>query len=337
MKKPREKLYFSLALLSLLSALFFLPLAGKIPVSFSQYFNALRAWVLSKPDPSGILDILIEIRFPRVVASILAGMALAAAGTAYQAIFCNPMVSPDLLGASAGAAFGAALAIVMSLSITGLQLMSFLFGLLAVALAYFIASRADRGQKTALILILSGMVVSSIANAAMSLIKYTADTNTQLPEITFWLMGNIAPVNKSDIGFMLPPVLLGIIVVFLFRWQINVMSFGEEEAATLGVNTKLVRILVISAATLMTSATVSVCGQIGWLGLIVPHLSRMLVGADIRKTLPMSLLLGGTFLALTDTFSRTVPEAEIPIGILTAFAGAPFFIFLLLKGKKGWN
>lgn len=277
--------------------------------------------------------VLFNVRLPRVLMTALIGAGLSAAGAAYQGIFKNPMVSPDVLGASSGAGFGAALGLFFSFSYQGISLCAFIFGLTAVTAVYFISNRV-KFNKT-LGLVLAGMMISSLFTAAVSFLKLVADPNNVLPAITYWLMGSLASIRLVDVGFASPWIIAGLVPIFLLRWKINVMTLGDEEARCIGINTTAVRLAVIVCATVITSAAVSVSGLIGWVGLVIPHFARMLVGSDYRKLLPASLLLGGSFLLVVDNFARLLATSEIPIGILTAFVGAPFFLYLILReGNK---
>ena len=282
------------------------------------------------PVRSGASNVLFQIRLPRIAAAVLIGAALSAAGAAYQGMFRNPMVSPDILGASTAAGFGAALGILLGADYFGISLTAFVFGLGAVLLAYLV-SRFARANET-LSLILAGMVVSSLFSAGTSFVKLVADTQEQLPAITYWLMGSLAAVKQRDVLFLLAPFVLGLLPLLLLRWRMNLLTLGEDEAKALGVNTTALRLVVIVCATLLTAASVAVCGMIGWVGLIVPHLCRMLFGSDYRRLLPASALFGAAFLLLVDDIARLATAGEIPIGILTAFVGAPMFLWLILTG-----
>jgi iron complex transport system permease protein len=252
-------------------------------------------------------------------------------------MFRNPMVSPDILGASAGAGFGAALGILLSFSIWGIQFASFLFGLLAVSLTYIISSLIGRGNNTVIIMVLTGMVVSTLFQSFISLTKYVADPYSKLPAITFWLMGGLSTVTVNDVLFLLIPVFIGIVPLYLLRWQMNVLSFGEEEARALGVNTQMLRFVIVICSTLITAASVAVSGMVGWVGLVIPHMARMMAGPNYKKLIPICMIIGGTFLLIVDDAARNLFSIEIPLGILTSCIGAPFFIYLLFRGKRGWN
>lgn len=287
--------------------------------------------------PKTLNAVLFNIRIPRILTAVLVGWALAASGAAYQGVFKNPMVSPDILGASAGAGFGAAIAILLSFGAVEIQLSAFLFGLLAVFLSYTLSKTIGKGTDVVLILLLTGMVVETLFSSLTSVTKYVADPDSKLPEITFWLMGSLSKIlGMSDVLKLLIPVVIGSVPLLMLRWKLNVLSFGEEEAKALGVETKKIRLIIILSSTLLTASAISVSGMVGWIGLVVPHIARMVVGPDYRKLMPVSMLIGGIFLLLTDDVARTALTIEIPLGILTALIGAPFFLMLLLKGKKGW-
>lgn len=276
--------------------------------------------------------VVLQVRLPRVLAAALIGAALSAAGLCYQGLFQNPMVSPDVLGASAGAGFGAALALFCAFGYFGVTLSSFVVGVGAVLLVYLIGQRVR--SNPVLGLVLSGIMIGSLFSSATSFIKLVADPTDQLPAITYWLMGSIAGVRQSDLLFASIPIVLAAIPLFLLRWRMNVLTLGDEEARTIGVNTRTLRLVVIVCATMMTAACVSVSGMIGWVGLVIPHLTRMLVGCDYRVSLPSTMLLGASFLMFVDNFARMLTTSEIPLGILTAFIGAPFFLYLILREGK---
>ena len=274
-------------------------------------------------------SLLLFHRIPRVVLACLVGGCLAGAGAAYQGVFQNPMASPDLLGASSGAAFGAALAILLGGSRGAVTLSAFCFSLLTVALVMFVGNRA-RGRRV-LGLILAGIMVGSLVSSGTSLIKLVADPNDQLPAITYWLMGSLNGTAPKDVFFALLPMAVGVVGLWLLRWRINLLTLGDEEARTMGVNVKGLRGAVIVCATLITAASVSASGMIGWVGLVIPHLGRKLVGDNYQRLMPTAILLGAIFLLLVDDVSRNLLAVEIPIGILTSFLGAPFFLYLISR------
>ena len=276
------------------------------------------------------------VRVPRVAAALLVGAALAGAGAAYQALFRNPLVSPDILGVSAGAGLGAVLGIFLSLPVALIQLFAFAGGLGAVALVGVVAGSVRHADPT-LALVLTGVVVGALAGAATSLLKVLADPYDQLPAITFWLLGSLASVTQGDVAPALPAVGLGLLPLILLRWRINVLSLGDEEARALGVEAGWLRLVVVAAATLVTASVVAVAGVVGWVGLVIPHIARMLVGPGFSRLLPVACLLGAGYLLGVDTLARTVARVEVPLGILTAVVGAPFFIWLLARGRRGWS
>ncbi|MGI6686862.1 MAG: FecCD family ABC transporter permease [Christensenellales bacterium] len=276
--------------------------------------------------------VLFNVRLPRILLACLVGCCLSSAGAAYQGIFQNPMAAPDILGASSGAAFGAALAILSDAPTRMVTISAFFFSLLTVALVWLLSQRA-RGKKI-LGLVLAGIMVSSLFSAGTSFIKLVADPTNQLPAITYWLMGSLSGAKMSDISFAIMPMLVGLIPLLLLRWRINILSLGDDEARTMGVNVGRLRLIVIVSATLVTSSAVAVSGTIGWVGLVIPHLSRKLVGSNFRHLMPATMLFGALFLLLVDNISRNLFAVEIPIGILTAFIGAPFFLYLIIKGDS---
>jgi iron complex transport system permease protein len=275
------------------------------------------------------------VRVPRVAAALLVGAALAAAGTAYQSLFRNPLVSPDILGVSAGAGLGAVLGIFLSLPVAGIQLFAFAGGLGAVGLVGLVAGSLRNADPT-LALVLTGVVVGALAGAATSLLKVLADPYDQLPAITFWLLGSLASVTRGDVAPALPAVALGLAPLLLLRWRIDVLSLGDEEARALGVEAGRLRLIVVAAATLATASVVALAGAVGWVGLVIPHIARMLVGPGFARLLPVACLLGAGYLLGVDTLARTVARVEVPLGVLTAVVGAPFFVALLALGRRGW-
>lgn len=275
-----------------------------------------------------------KVRLPRILAAALIGGGLSAAGLCYQGLFRNPMVSPDVLGASAGAGFGAALGLFFAMSHWAIVLTAFGMGLLAVLLVQCIGSRV-RGNST-VGLVLGGIMVGSLFSSGVSFLKLVADPDNTLPAITYWLMGDLSSVRMGEVKFAAVPIVLGVVVMLLLRWRLNVLTLAEDEARSIGMDTKLLRSLVILASTLITAACVSISGMIGWVGLVIPHFVRMLFGCDYRVSLPCSMLMGGGFLILVDDLARTISTNEVPLGILTSFVGAPFFLYLILReGRRG--
>lgn len=308
---------------------------GRYPIAPPTLVQVLASRILPiQPQWEDTVEtVVFNIRLPRIVLALLIGAGLSVSGAAFQGMFQNPLVSPDILGVTAGAGFGAALGILMSGRAATIQVFAVLFGILAVAMSYVI-SRTYRTTPT-LMLVLSGMIVGAIFSALLSLVKYVADPHQKLPAIVFWLMGSLAAVTKREVATAAPPMLLGMIGLLLVRWRINVLSMGDEEARALGVKTEQLKAFIIVCCTVVTAAAVSVSGIIGWVGLVIPHIGRMLVGPDHRVLLPASAALGAAFLLLIDDLSRTLISAEIPLGILTAIIGAPFFAFLLRRTRGG--
>ena len=319
-----------LALALLLAVLLAALAAGPYPMPPATLLRVLAAR-LSGGDaglPAAVETVIWNIRLPRVAAGLLIGAALAAAGAAYQGMFRNPLVSPDILGVSAGAGLGAVLAIYLGLPLALVQALAFAGGLLAVAAVLAVAALVRR-HDAVLVLVLAGVAVGALLGAGISLIKILADPTTQLPSITFWLLGGLNAVTAAELRATLPALLAGLVPLALLRWRINLLSLPDDEARALGVNVARLRLVLVAAATLCTAAAVSLTGIIGWVGLVVPHMARLLVGPEFSRLLPASLLLGGGFLVAADTLARTAASIELPLGILTALAGAPFFLFLL--------
>ena len=303
---------------------------GRYPVSLSELLGVLgyKLGIPIEPFWTGQVEAAVwNIRMPRVILSVLVGACLGAAGGAYQGVFQNPMASPDILGASAGAGFGAALAILLGASSMVITIGAFATSLLTVALV-FTVSRHAHGDRV-LGLVLAGIMISSLFQSGTSFLKLVADPNNQLPQITYWLMGSLSGAKWSDIGFVLLPMLCGLTPLFLLRWQLNVITMGDDEARAMGVDPKKIRLWIAVCSTLVTASAVSVSGMIGWIGLVIPHMMRRLVGSDYRFLMPASMLGGGIFLLIVDNVSRNATTAGIPIGILTAFIGAPFFLWLI--------
>jgi iron complex transport system permease protein len=311
---------------------------GRYPIGLGDLFSVVFGKLTGHaPDvPAAVENVIWQVRGPRVLAAALVGAALAVAGTAFQGLFRNPLVSPDLLGASSGAALGAVLGIYFSLGVFAIQAFAFAGGLVAVAAVYLIGS-AVRARDPILVLVLTGVVVGSLLGAGVGLVKYLADPYNQLPAMTFWLLGSLAATSVADLVPLFGPVALGTLILVALRWRMNVMSLPDEEARALGLPTGPLRIVIVAAATLVTSASVATAGIIGWVGLVVPHIARTLVGPDFARLIPAAALLGGGFLLVIDTLARTMAPIEIPLGILTALVGTPFFIWLLASVSKTWS
>ena len=307
-------------------------LLGRYALSPGQLLHMLWTKVTGGAADWPLSDdkVVFAVRLPRVAAAALVGAALAVSGAAYQGMFRNPMVSPDILGASTGAGFGAAVAILLGAGYFGISAAAFCCGLLAVAAAWLV-SRLSRTNQT-VTLILAGMMISSLFSAGTSFVKLVADTQQQLPAITYWLMGSLSSIKDKDVLFLSITVTLGMVPLLVLRWRMNLLTLGEEEAQSMGVNTRRLRGAVIVCATLLTSASVAVSGMIGWVGLVIPHFCRMLFGYDYRRLIPAGALFGASFLLIVDDIARLVTTGELPLGILTAFVGAPLFVYLIVTG-----
>jgi iron complex transport system permease protein len=330
---PQWPLLLSSALLLGLVILAFM--VGKFPISPGQLLDVLVARLKGAAAPSPVETVVFQIRGPRIAAAIVVGAALAAAGAAYQGMFRNPLVSPDILGVSSGAALGAALAIFFSLGAAAIQGFAFAGGLVAVAVVYAVGS-AVRRHDPMLTLILAGVVIGTLLGALLALIKYLADPYNQLPAITHWLLGSLASITPSDLQLAAPLALAALLPLVLLRWRMNLLSLPDDEARALGVHTAALRLAVVCAATLMTAASVAVSGVIGWVGLLVPHAARLLVGPDFGRLLPLSMVFGACYLLAVDTLARTLAAIEIPPGVLTAVIGTPLFLWLLATARRGW-
>ncbi|MGI6696736.1 MAG: FecCD family ABC transporter permease [Christensenellales bacterium] len=330
----KERLTIAVMAVMLLGGILLSFALGRYPISPRETIGIMLSRMISIEPfwTERMATVLFNVRLPRILLACLVGCCLSSAGAAYQGIFQNPMAAPDILGASSGAAFGAALAILSDAPTRMVTISAFFFSLLTVALVWLLSQRA-RGKKI-LGLVLAGIMVSSLFSAGTSFIKLVADPTNQLPAITYWLMGSLSGAKMSDISFAIMPMLVGLIPLLLLRWRINILSLGDDEARTMGVNVGRLRLIVIVSATLVTSSAVAVSGTIGWVGLVIPHLSRKLVGSNFRHLMPATMLFGALFLLLVDNISRNLFAVEIPIGILTAFIGAPFFLYLIIKGDS---
>jgi iron complex transport system permease protein len=304
---------------------------GRYPVTLGQL-----ASLFSGGEVDGTVKaVVVEIRGPRVLAALLVGASLAAAGTAYQGMFRNPLVSPDILGVSTGAALGAAIAIFFSSSAVVIQAFAFAGGLAAVGLVYAIGSRM-RGHDPLVALVLTGVVIGTLLGSGIALLKYLADPYNQLPAMTFWLLGSLSSVSPRELAVAAPLAVLGLVPMVLLRWKMNLLALPDDEARALGVDTTRLRTLVIAAATLITASAVAVSGIIGWVGLLIPHAARLLVGPHFGRLLPLAMLLGAAFLLAVDTLCRTVSSVELPPGVLTALIGTPFFLWLFALARRTW-
>ena len=336
MDKESKEIISILLLIFLPIILFFASfLLGRYPIAPFDVINTLLCPIFPQCEVSPtITTIVFEIRLPRILGAFVVGSSLAMAGVAFQSIFKNPLVSSELLGVSNGAGFGAALAILISGVGVVTQIFAFIFGIISVSITYMLSKAYKSGG--ILVLVLSGVAISAFFSALVSAIKFVADPNDKLPEIVYWLMGSLASVTVDKLIMILVPVALGMIILFALRWNMNLLAMGDEEAQSLGINPSRVRLLIIIGCTLLTSAAVSISGIIGWIGLVIPHMARMVVGSDNRILIPASLSLGASFLLLIDNISRALISIEIPIGVLTAIIGVPIFLYLLKRGYSEW-
>ena len=331
-KTKKFKIKFTILVVIFTVVFFGSFMLGRYPVSPPELMKIILSGIIDIPQswPDAAENVIFQIRLPRVLAAAIIGAALSIAGVSYQGMFQNPMVSPDILGASSGAGFGAALAILLGTGYMGISVAAFLFGLAAVMLAYGI-SRVSRINAT-LAMILAGMMIGSLFTSCTSFVKLVADTEQTLPAITYWLMGSLVSIKPQDVAFAIVPIIAGSVPLFLLKWRMNLLTVGEEEAQAMGINTRALRLVVIVCATLLTASSVAISGMIGWVGLVIPHFCRMIFGYDYRKIIPASALFGATFLMVVDNIARLATTAEIPLGILTSFVGAPIFVYLILKG-----
>jgi iron complex transport system permease protein len=319
-----------LALLGLMALAAWSLVLGRFPVGPDEALRSLWAALTGGPSglPANVDAVVLEVRMPRIVAALAVGAALAAAGAAFQGLFRNPLVSPDILGVTAGCSLGAGIAVLLALPIAGVQALAFAGGLAAVGLVMLVAA-AIGGRDPILTLILTGVVVGSLFGAGVALVKYVADPYNQLPAITFWMLGSFTGAGAADLRAAAPALAVGASVVVLLRWRMDLLSLPEDEARSLGVHVARLRLAVIVAATLLTAAAVSLAGAIGWVGLVIPHAARLLVGASFARVLPLSLVLGAGFMLAVDTLCRMAFATEVPPGVATAFVGTPVFVALL--------
>ncbi|MDD6920174.1 MAG: iron ABC transporter permease [Eubacteriales bacterium] len=309
--------------------------AGRYFISVGEIFDSLFKKLSGAAiDDKTVEAVLFHVRLPRIAFAILVGAALSIAGACYQGLFKNPLVSSDVIGASSGAAFGAALAILLGLSTTGISLSAFFWSIVAVIIVYLVGNTLKINP--ILGLVLSGIMIGAVFSSGLSFLKLVADPMDQLPQITYWLMGSLSGTKTEDI---IPVAIIMFIAIFMLwasRWHLNLLTFSDEEAKTMGLNVKMLRLMVILCATLLTAASIAVSGVIGWISLAIPHFARLIIGSDYRKLLPLSLLLGSNFLLIVDNISRLTFSSEIPLGIITSLIGAPFFLFLLHReGRRG--
>lgn len=305
---------------------------GRFEVTLDQIWAVFFPGAGRQDVNQTVENVILNVRLPRIGLALLAGAGLSSAGAAFQALFANPLATPDTLGVATGASFGAVLAILFGWSSFAIQTCALAAGILAVALVYLVSMpRKGGGRASVIMIVLAGMVVGSLFSALVSLVKYSADPQDVLPAITFWLLGSLSSTTKETLLLGAPFILAGMLILFLFRWKLNAMTLTEEEAVSLGISVKKIRAAVILGAAMITASVVSMCGLIGWVGLLIPHIARMLFGSNNQKVLPASMGLGAVFMLVIDTMARCLLASEIPVSILTAIIGAPFFILLLRK------
>jgi len=335
----REKIILIVLILMLLVAAVVSLGVGRFRIPVSQIIDIITSWITGKADITNnpLEVVVLLVRVPRILLCILVGAALSASGASYQGLFRNPLVSPDILGVSAGAGVGASIAILIGGNNITVQIMAFAFGIGAVFLVMALAAAIGRGNPATLIMVLSGIVISSLFAACSALMKYLADAQSKLPDVVFWLMGSFAKSGSyENVLILVLAMLIGAIPLFLTRWQMNVLAFGEEEAQAMGINTRRLRLGIIFCSTLLTASSVAMCGVIGWIGLVIPHITRFLVGPNFKILLPVSMVIGALFMVIVDDFARATISGEIPIGVITSLVGAPIFIYLMFRGKRSW-
>ena len=321
-----------LALLTLLCA-FVALCVGRFYISFGDVFSVLAHSIgLGDGAASNITNVIENLRIPRIIAAILVGAALSVSGAAYQGVFKNQLVSPDLLGVSAGACVGAATAIIFDLSLFWIQIFAFGFGLAAVAITLAIPKMM--GRSSTLMLVLSGIIVSGLMGSVIGFLKYVADPETKLPDIVYWQLGSLAKLDSENLKYIAPVMIICAVLLIAMSWRINLLSLGDESAARLGVNVAFERSIIIICATLLTACSVCISGIVAWVGLLMPHLARMLVGANNIRSMPASIFMGAMFLLFVDTLARSISVSEVPLGVLTGFIGTVFFVWVLWRNKK---
>ena len=335
-RKHARPIWALFALLTLGFALFCTTL-GRYPLGVDQVLQALGAFFTGNMDSleNVVRSVVFNLRLPRIVLAIALGAGLACAGAAFQSLFSNPLATPDTLGVTSGACVGAVVAIMLSADMFTTQVIALVSGLASVALTVAISHR--KGKTDIVMLVLSGVIVSAIFSAVISMLKYVADPNDKLPAITYWLMGSLSGQDFESLALGLPFIVVGIVIIFALRWRLNILTLSEDEARAAGVQVQHLRMLAIIASTMITASCVSMCGQVGWVGLLVPHCARMLCGNDNKLVVPFSIVFGALFMLAIDTVSRTMLASEIPVSVLTALIGAPIFIVLLRRTKGGWS
>ncbi|MDO4754222.1 MAG: iron ABC transporter permease [Bacillota bacterium] len=305
---------------------------GRYQISPSRVINVVYQWITQDPNINKAdYLVVISIRLSRIILALIIGMGLSVSGVAYQSLFSNPLTTPDILGVASGAAFGAALGILNDMSPWMIQLVAVLFGVLAVGISVLLSFM--KGKQSPIMLVLSGIVVTSVFSALLSSVKFVADPQSKLPEITFWLMGSMSGASFKNIMFYAPAIVICSGIIYALRWKLNILALNEDEAISLGIDLKWLKGIIIVCGTVITASSVALCGMIGWVGLLIPHISRMLLGVNTKMLVPASMSLGAVFMVLVDTLARTISSSEIPIGILSSLFGAPIFILILRRTK----
>ncbi|MBQ7000029.1 MAG: iron ABC transporter permease [Oscillospiraceae bacterium] len=309
---------------------------GRYSIDPREAFGAVASYLQKRmagtvEKPTAMENVIFVLRIPRIIGAIVIGAALSLSGAVYQSVFKNPLVSPDILGVSSGASVGAATEILLGGSLLSMQLMAFAVGLLAVLLSTAIPKMLKNNSN--LMLVLSGTIVGGFMCSVLGVLKFIAEEDTELSSIIYWQMGSVQSVKMDTLVYVAPIFIAGAVILVLLSWQLNILSFGENEAKTLGVNLKMLRGITIVISSMLTASAVSISGTIGWIGLIIPHLGRLCVGSDNTKMIPCAMLMGGLFLLVMDTIARTVTSLEVPLSILTGLIGAPIYAWLLWKQK----
>lgn len=308
-------------------------LTGRMGISIHDFLESFRCLITRQQYIPQIDSVLWNMRMPRILLAVLVGAGLSVSGCTFQSLFANPLATPDTLGVASGASFGAVLGLLFGFNLIGVQVISFVFGIAAVVLTFIIGSKKSSKINTT---VLAGIMIGSFFSALVSLVKYVADTESQLPAITYWLMGSLNSAGYDVLAVGSLPIIIGCVVLYMIRWRLNILPLSDDEAKSSGVNIKLLRGVSVICATAITASCVSMCGQVGWVGLLIPHICRMKFGNNHLSLVPSSISLGATFMVIVDTLARSMTAAEIPISILTAIIGAPFFIYLMRR-TDGWN
>jgi len=308
---------------------------GRYPLLFGDVLHGFYSRIAGHTIDATTYSVLFNLRLPRTVLAMVLGAGLACAGAAFQSLFANPLATPDTLGVTAGASVGAVLALLADGGMFTVQMTALIFGIASVMMTVSFAR--IRGRSSILMLVLSGVIISSVFNAIISIIKYTCDPINKLPQITYWLMGSLSGASYKSLAFGMPFIVAGVAMITALRWRLNILTLSEDEAHAAGINVQRTRIAIVIASTMVTASCVSMCGQVGWVGLLVPHCARMICGSNNRFVIPLSIILGGIFVVIIDTLARTLTASEIPVSVLTAVFGAPFFILLLRKTGGNWE